>query len=47
MKRIIRRVFKPNQPPRHVRCDLPPELRRDMGLPPCPQRPRLKIHTLW
>lgn len=47
MKSLLIRLFKPSRLPRHARCDLSPHLRRDMGLPPCPKRPHLKIHTLW
>lgn len=47
MNSLLTRLFKPSRFPRHARCDLSPDLRRDVGLPPCPQRPQLKIHTLW
>lgn len=46
MKPLLTRPFKPSRLSRHARCDLSPHLRRDMGLPPCPKRPQLKIHTL-
>lgn len=47
MKAFLARLFRRTRLPRHVRCDLPPHLRRDMGLDPCPPRPRLQFHTLW
>lgn len=47
MKSLLIRLFNPARLPHPARCDLSLHLRRDMGLPLCPERPQLKMHTLW
>ncbi|SFT91114.1 hypothetical protein SAMN05216236_11263 [Sedimentitalea nanhaiensis] len=32
---------------RGIPRELPPYLMRDIGLEPCPERPRLPFHSLW
>ena len=45
-RKLLHSLSRPRLP-HNVLCGMSPHLRRDMGLRPCPDVPRLKLHALW